>query len=128
MCMRSDSTDVPTIYWRENGSSLDGALYLDFITQRSYWPTPTKVEKGCFPIVFLTVVRRPNCKTGRTGQHLHVHNPMDYLAYIRLLHYLFELALEICPHGVVVLNASLESKTGQCVRVYAITDSPYNTG
>ena len=46
------------------------------------------------------------------------------ILHIRLLHYLSELALEICPHGVVVLNASLESKTGQCVRVYAITDSP----
>ena len=50
MCMRPDSTDVPTIYWRVNSSSFDGALLLDFITQGSYWPTPTKVEKGCFPI------------------------------------------------------------------------------
>ena len=37
MCMhivrRPDSTDVPTIYWRVNSSSLDGALVLDFITQ-----------------------------------------------------------------------------------------------
>ena len=32
MCMRPDSTDVPTIYyWRVNSSSLDGALLLDFI-------------------------------------------------------------------------------------------------
>ena len=46
------------------------------------------------------------------------------ILHIRLLHYLSELALEICPHGVVALNATLESKTGQCVRVYAITDSP----
>ena len=57
MCMRPDSTDVPIIYWRVSSSSLDGALLLDFITQGtivravySYWPTPTKVEKGCFPI------------------------------------------------------------------------------
>ena len=53
MCMRPDSTDVPTIYyWRVNSSSLDGALLLDFITQGpSYEPftTLTKVEKGCFP-------------------------------------------------------------------------------
>ena len=34
-----DSTDVPTIYWRVNSSSLDGALLLDFITQGpSYEP------------------------------------------------------------------------------------------
>ena len=39
MCMRPDSTDVPTIYWRVNSSSLDGALLLDFITQGpSYEP------------------------------------------------------------------------------------------
>ncbi|KAL5510469.1 hypothetical protein EMCRGX_G006018 [Ephydatia muelleri] len=45
--MRPDSTDVPTIciYWRVNGSFLDGALLLDFIIQGSNWPTPTKVEK-----------------------------------------------------------------------------------
>ena len=59
MCMRPDSTDVSTmsIYWRVNSSPLDGALLLDFITQGpSYeppfihiWPTPTEVEKGCFP-------------------------------------------------------------------------------
>eukprot|EP00731_Ephydatia_muelleri_P028655 Em0020g299a len=37
--MRPDSTDVPTIYWRVNSSSLDGALLLDFITQGpSYEP------------------------------------------------------------------------------------------
>ena len=28
-----DSTDVPTIYWRVNSSSLDSALLLDFSTQ-----------------------------------------------------------------------------------------------
>ena len=57
MCMRPDSTDVPTIYWRVNSSTLDDALLLDFITQGpslravySYWPTPTTVEKGCFSI------------------------------------------------------------------------------
>ena len=33
MCMRPDSTDVPTIYWHVNSSSLDGALLLNFITQ-----------------------------------------------------------------------------------------------
>ena len=57
--MRPDSTDVPTIciYWRVNGSFLDGALLLDFIIQGSNWPTPTKVEKGCFHIDFLIVVR-----------------------------------------------------------------------
>ncbi|KAL5515777.1 hypothetical protein EMCRGX_G000994 [Ephydatia muelleri] len=39
MCMRPDSTDVPTIYWRVNSSSLDGALLLDFITHGpSYEP------------------------------------------------------------------------------------------
>ena len=39
MCMRPDSTDVPTIYLRVNSSSLDGALLLDFITQGpSYEP------------------------------------------------------------------------------------------
>ena len=39
MCMRPDSTDVPTVYWRVNSSSLDGALLLDFITQGpSYEP------------------------------------------------------------------------------------------
>ena len=39
MCMRPDSTDVPTIYWRVDSSSLDGALLLDFITQGpSYEP------------------------------------------------------------------------------------------
>ena len=36
---RPDSTDVPTIYWRVNSSSLDGVLLLDFITQGpSYEP------------------------------------------------------------------------------------------
>ena len=35
----ADSTDVPTVYWRVNSSSLDGALLLDFITQGpSYEP------------------------------------------------------------------------------------------
>ena len=39
MCLCPDSTDVPTIYWRVNSSSLDGALLLDFITQGpSYEP------------------------------------------------------------------------------------------
>ena len=33
MCLCPDSTDVPTIYWRVNSSSLDGALLLDFSTQ-----------------------------------------------------------------------------------------------
>ena len=39
MCMRPDSTDVPTVYWHVNSSSFDGALLLDFIAQGpSYEP------------------------------------------------------------------------------------------
>ena len=49
MCIRPDSTDVPTIYWRVNSSSLDGALLLDFITQTIVRAVYSKSRKVVFP-------------------------------------------------------------------------------
>ena len=64
-----------------NRSSLGGARPFGFYYTRiravySYWPTPTEVEKGCFPIRYI-----------RQGGHLHLkHGAKMYLTILSVGH------------------------------------------